>query len=89
MERVWSEYQEKLFLDEDPLQMFLGPTSMHSRSLLLLHPKPNLILPLFQEKAATSVMMKHSMGIVRSVSTTINLRQIPVFTVDLPLYGMA
>jgi hypothetical protein len=47
------------------------------------------LLPLFQEKAATISMVKHGMNVVRQVTEHLNPGQIPVVTLDQPLYAIA
>ena len=52
-------------------------------------PGMSCLLPLFHEKAATIAMVKHGMTIVHDTTTFCNPGQIPVMTVDQPLFALA
>ena len=47
------------------------------------------LLPLFYEKAATPAMIKHGMDVQRKATEYLNPGQIPVTTVDQPLFAIA
>ena len=47
------------------------------------------LLPLFDEKAATPVMVKHSMDVQRKVTEYLNPGQVPVTACDKPLFAIA
>ena len=47
------------------------------------------LLPLFREPAHSVEMLCHSMNIVKGIVTIVNPGQIPVLTVDQPLYAIA
>ncbi len=47
------------------------------------------LLPLFREPAASHAMIKHSMDIIMTATHKLNPGQIPVMTVDQPLYAIA
>ena len=49
----------------------------------------NSLLPLFDEKAATLSMIKHGMNIQQQMTEYLNPGQIPVTTVDQPLFALA
>ncbi|KAK3910021.1 Microtubule-associated protein VP7 [Frankliniella fusca] len=46
------------------------------------------VLPLFHEKAPTMSMMEHAMKVVQAAVKYLNPGQIPVMTVDQPLYAL-
>ena len=55
-------------------------------------PKPPAItslLPLFRDAAHTPAMVKHGMDIIRNCTLSLNPDQVPVMTVDQPLYAIA
>ena len=47
------------------------------------------LLPLFQDSSKTVSMIKHSMEIVKNADNFLNPSQIPVITMDQPLYTIA
>lgn len=47
------------------------------------------LLPLFYEKAATPAMVKHGMSVLEKAITFLNPDQVPVITVDQPLFAIA
>ena len=55
-------------------------------------PRPPAItglLPLFRESAHSLAMVKHGMDIIKNATHHVNPGQIPVMTVDQPLYAIA
>ena len=52
-------------------------------------PALTALLPLFYEKAATPAMVKHGMDVLRQAITFLNPNQVPVITVDQPLFALA
>ncbi len=42
------------------------------------------LLPLFPEKAASLSMVKHDMGVIKSVTDYLNPEQVPVMAIDQP-----
>ena len=52
-------------------------------------PALTALLSLFYEKAATPAMVKHGMDVLRQAITFLNPNQIPVITVDQPLFALA
>jgi len=61
-------------------------------SLQLSVPKPPAIiaqLPLFRDGAHSAAMVKHGMNIIKQITVRCNPEQIPVLTVDQPLYAIA
>ena len=55
-------------------------------------PRPPAItglLPLFHDSAHTLAMVKHGMNIVKQATEHVNPGQVPVLTVDQPLYAIA
>ena len=51
-------------------------------------PALTALLPLFYEKAATPAMIKHGMDVVRQATTFLNPGQVPIITVDQPLFAL-
>ena len=47
------------------------------------------LLPLFYEKASTPAMIKHGMDVLKKAIKFLNPAQIPVMTVDQPLFALA
>lgn len=54
-----------------------------------VHPAICTLLPLFYEKADTPAMIKHGMDVISQVTTFLNPGQVPVITVDQPLFALA
>lgn len=52
-------------------------------------PAISALLPLFYEKAATPAMIKHGMNVLKQTTNFINPQQIPVITLDQPLFALA
>ena len=66
--------------------------SAYFASLQLSVPKPPAIialLPLFRDGAHSAAMVKHGMNIIKQITVRCNPEQIPVLTVDQPLYAIA
>lgn len=51
-------------------------------------PALTALLPIFYEKAATPAMIKHGMDVIRQATTFLNPGQVPVITVDQPLFAL-
>jgi hypothetical protein len=49
----------------------------------------NALLPLFHEDSKSVAMVKHGMHIVKQATNVLNPGQVPVFTVDQPLFALA
>ncbi len=47
------------------------------------------LLPLFEEDAATVAMIRHSLDVIKKATDLINPGQVPVVTVDQPLFAIA
>jgi hypothetical protein len=52
-------------------------------------PALTALLSLFYEKAATPAMVKHGMDVIRQAVTFLNPGQVPIITVDQPLFALA
>lgn len=52
-------------------------------------PAITALLPLFFEKADTSAMIKHGMDVLREATSFLNPGQVPVITLDQPLFALA
>ena len=47
------------------------------------------LLPLFHESAHTLAMVKHGINVIKQATEHVNPGQVPVLTVDQPLYAIA
>ena len=47
------------------------------------------LLPLFQEDVATVAMVRHVLAVIKNVVDLVNPGQVPVVTVDQPLFAIA
>ena len=52
-------------------------------------PAITALLPLFYEKAATAAMIKHGMNVLKQTIHMLNPNQVPVITLDQPLFAIA
>ena len=91
-EYQWLEKVE-ILLDKEKLEEknYLS-WSAHFASLQKDSIRPNAItslLPLFEESAHTVAMIQHAMKIVKASTSHLNPLQIPVITMDQPLYAIA
>lgn len=66
-------------------------SSYHSLNDVLPNTVPAVtsLLPLFNDKAATPAMLRHGMTIVKDTITYLNPGQIPVISLDQPLFALA
>ena len=46
------------------------------------------LLPMFRDVAHSPAMVKHGMDIIKQITVRVNPGQIPVFTVDQPLFAI-
>ena len=61
-------------------------------NLQIEDPRPPAItglLPMFRESAHTLAMVKHGMDLIKQATDLINPGQVPVMTIDQPLYALA
>ena len=66
--------------------------SAHFANSQVSVPKPPAIislLPLFRDGAHSPAMVKHGMNVIQQITVRVNPGQIPVLTVDQPLYAIA
>ena len=66
--------------------------SAYMANLQVEVPRPPAItglLPLFRESAHTLAMVKHGMNLIKQATELVNPRQVPVLTLDQPLYAIA
>ena len=78
--------------DLDPTESDNISWSAYFANLQEFVPRPPAItglLPLFRESAHTLAMVKHGMDIIKTATNHLNPGQIPVVTVDQPLYAIA
>ena len=50
---------------------------------------PTALLPLFHDQAHSVAMIRHAMDVVKAATNELNPGQIPVITLDQPLYAIA
>ena len=77
--------------DDDQANMAI-PWSAYFANLQPSVPKPPAItalLPMFRDNAHSPAMVKHGMGSIKQITSRVNQNQIPVLTVDQPLYAIA
>ena len=92
-ERCWLEHSIKLIEKETLNEEDIIAWSAYHASLQ--HPSDNIqpaltqLLPLFHKQAATASMIKHGMDVLRKTIQFLNPAQIPVITLDAPLYALA
>lgn len=51
-------------------------------------PDVSALLPLFQEQSKSIAMMRHSMDVIQQAIEHLNPGQVPVITVDQPLFAI-
>lgn len=94
MQKCWFEKVRTALSDEDhndPVNMNISWSACFA-SLQMFVPKPPAIislLPLFRDGAHSPAMVKHGMNIIQQITARVNPDQIPVLTVDQPLYAIA
>lgn len=50
---------------------------------------PSALLPLFPDQAKSMPMIRHAMDVIKACVNYLNPCQVPVFTMDQPLYAVA
>ena len=76
---------------QDKNKLFISWSAFFA-SLQQCVPKPLAItslLPLFRQAAHTLAMVKHGIDIIKNVTVALNPEQMPILTVDQPLYAIA
>lgn len=78
-------------ISEDQQSKALSWAAYHSNLVQELDVLPciSTLLPLFEDQAKSPAMIKHSMDIISTATNYLNPGQIPIMTVDLPLYALA
>jgi len=87
---AWLESTNQL-LDEDVQNKSISWSAYFAnlQEFVPLPPAITGLLPLFRESAHTLAMVKHGMDIIKTATNHLNPGQIPVLTVDQPLYAIA
>ncbi len=90
-DRWMSHALTKLSKDDVTAEDCIAWAAYHSSNLLPTNDLPAItaLLPLFYEKADTPAMVKHGMNVLREVTLFLNPGQIPVITLDQPLFALA
>ena len=91
-ETPWLDKITTAFADENQTECENISWSAHYANLQENVPKPPAIitlLPLFRDGAHSPAMIKHGMNLIRQITFQVNPEQIPVLTVDQPLYAIA
>ena len=94
MQTLWFENVRTALANEnqnDLVNMNIS-WSAYFASLQVSVPKPPAIialLPMLRDVAHSPAMVKHGMNIIQQITVRVNPGQIPVLTVDQPLYAIA
>ncbi len=90
-DRWMSHALTKLSKDDVTAEDCIAWAAYHSSNQLLTNDPPAItaLLPLFYEKADTPAMVKHGMNVLREATLFLNPGQIPVITLDQPLFALA
>ncbi|KAJ8387987.1 hypothetical protein AAFF_G00147780 [Aldrovandia affinis] len=96
MEYRWLEQMEKMVISDTPLQgdETVSWAAYHaSKQSIPEEPECSValtsLLPLFYDQAKSVAMFRHSMDVVKRAVDILNPGQIPVITLDQPLYTLA
>ncbi|KAJ8372691.1 hypothetical protein AAFF_G00280200 [Aldrovandia affinis] len=96
MEYRWLEQMEKTVISDTPLQgdETVSWAAYHaSKQSIPEEPECSVtltsLLPLFYDQAKSVAMIRHSMDVVKRAVDILNPGQIPVITLDQPLYTLA
>ena len=92
-ERQWLVDALELLQGEEPFDdktclMWAAHHSAQQRCIIEPIPGIGVLLPLFQEKAATISMIKHGIDVLRSITEYLNPGQVPVIACDQPLFAL-
>ncbi|KAL9954616.1 hypothetical protein ACROYT_G042180 [Oculina patagonica] len=81
----------KLGNDEVITEDSITWAAYHSRNQQQTNDLPAItaLLPLFYKKADTPAMIKHGMDVIREATSFLNPGQLPVITLDQPLFALA
>lgn len=81
----------KLSNDDVSAEDSITWAAYHSRGQQHTNEPPAItaLLPLFYEKADTPAMIKHGMDVLREATSFLNPGQVPVITLDQPLFALA
>lgn len=90
-ENCWFEHSNGLLEKELANNDFMSWAGYHASLVEHVKKEPAIsgLLPLFYEKAASISMVKHGMDVLRKTTEYLNPGQLPVLTVDQPLYTIA
>ena len=88
-EQMWLNATEFIFKDGVELAAPVGWAAFHAQAIQEpVFPIESAVLNIWPDKASTPSMQKHSMETAISVTNKLNPGQIPVLTVDEPLYAI-
>ena len=81
----------KLSNDDVSAEDSITWAAYHSKNKQQMNDPPTItaLLPLFYEKADTPTMIKHGMDVLREATSFLNPGQVPVITLDQPLFALA
>lgn len=81
----------KLSNDDVSAEDSITWAAYHSKNKQQMNDPPTItaLLPLFYEKADTPTMIKHGMDVLREATSLLNPGQVPVITLDQPLFALA
>ena len=92
-ERQWLEDALQLLqgdkeYDDKTLLTWSAHHSAQQRSSIETTPGIGVLLPLFQEKAATISMIKHGIAVLQSITEYLNPEQVHVIACDQPMFAL-
>jgi hypothetical protein len=90
-EYQWLKQSQQLLSNDLETGVKLSWSAYHASTQAFSEKESDLhaLLPLFPEKAATPAMIKHGMNVIKDATQFLNEGQIPVMTVDQPLFALA
>ena len=92
MQKLWLQHVSEAFADEtlDDSAKIKISWSAYFADLQISVSKPIIaLLPMFRDTIHFPAMVKHGMDIIAHITGHINPGQMPVLTVDQPLYAIA
>lgn len=91
-DRQWLSFLNSLHENDQFADEINISWSAYMANLQTEVPRPPAItglLPMFRESAHTLAMVKHGMNLIKQATDLVNKGQVPVMTVDQPLYALA
>ena len=94
MQHVWLEHVNAAIINEtqdDQPKMDISWSAYFATLQVSVSKPPAIValLPMFRDGAHSPAMVKHGMDIIKQATDHVNPEQIPVLTLDQPLYALA